>query len=104
MASMTSQLAALILPLGDLFRPLLDRISTLESLEYLPAVRLLRHRVTKRSSEPFKDAGAKQERLHLWWLSLEDNLGQIVQDIALIPTHLLKQFLRMSPVRQGRTQ
>jgi hypothetical protein len=35
MASMTNQLAALILPLRDLFEPLLDRISTLESLEYL---------------------------------------------------------------------
>ena len=35
MASMTSQLAALILPLRSLFAPLLDRISTLESLEYL---------------------------------------------------------------------
>jgi hypothetical protein len=35
MASMTSQLAALILPLRSLFEPLLDRISTLEALEYL---------------------------------------------------------------------
>ena len=35
MASMTSQLAALILPLGHLFGPLLDRITTLESLECL---------------------------------------------------------------------
>ena len=35
MASMTSQLAALILPLRSLFEPLLDRISSLEALEYL---------------------------------------------------------------------
>ena len=35
MASMTSQLAALILPLRSLFEPLLDRIATLEALDVL---------------------------------------------------------------------
>src|SRR5260370_15395936 len=79
-------------------------IGLLELLEQLLTASLLHNCVTKRGSEPFKDGGRKQKRLHLRWLLSEDDFSQIVQDIALIPTNLLEQLLRINPVRQGNSK
>ncbi len=51
-----------------------------------------------------EDGCTKQKHLHVLGLSLQNLLGQIVQDVALIPTDLLQEGSRIGLLWQGKAK
>src|SRR6266550_9149613 len=76
----------------------------LEPLQHLLAISLLHESIAQRGIKPLEERCGEQKGLHLLWLPLKHHLGQIVQDVALIPTGLLEQGGWIGLLRQGKAK
>src|SRR5260370_15466035 len=73
-------------------------------MEHLLATSLLHSCITERGGEMLKNAGVEEKHLYFLRLPSQHLLGQIIQNIALISTHLLQQAERVSILCQGKPQ
>ncbi len=80
------------------------QISSLKVLKHELTVLLLHDSITEGRVESFQDGGREQKRLDLSWLLLQNHLGQVVQDVALLSADLLEQEERIGLLGQGKRE
>src|SRR5690348_3383941 len=65
---------------------------------------LFHDRITERGRDLFKNRCRKQKGLHLLWLSLQNFLSQIIENVVLISADLLQQSERISTLWQRKME